>query len=176
MTLSMTKLVSVMVMAAVAFGLVGCKNKPKTWQGNIEVAPGPNLAGKLTGATLDVDLVGVTEVEASQWSGRDLPGYFAMNSGERADAEARGTAYKMQFGAGKGSGPQVLRKEDPIWQKWKDRKVTKLVVVANSAAGTKMPNHFEMPLTTNRIKVGTIKVQVDSADTTSLTPIEPLKE
>jgi len=176
MTLNMTKLVLVMAMVATAFSFVGCKSKPKTWQGNIEVAPGPNLAGKLSGATLDVDLVGVTDVEAAAWAGRDLNTYFAMNSGERADAHAKGTATPMLFGGGNGSGAKMLASNDPIWKTWKEKKVTQLFVLANSAAGTKMPNRFNMPLTTNRIKVSTFKIQVDSADIGNLSPIEPLKE
>lgn len=176
MTLNVTKLAFLAVLVAMASMFVGCSSKPKTWAGNIEVTPGANLSGKLNAATLDVDLVAVTDVEAQKWAGRDLNSYFAMGSGERADAHAKGTAYPMMFGAGNGTGAKTLLVSDKIWKEWKARKVTQLFVLANSAAATKSPNTFQMPLTTDRIKVSTFKIQVDSADIGNISPIEPPKQ
>ncbi len=176
MTLNMTKAVLVAGLVAMVMMFVGCESKPKTWVGNIEVAPGGNLAGKLGAATLEVDLVAVTDVEAQKWAGRDLNSYFAMGSGERADAHSKGTAYPMLFGAGNGTGAKTLVMNDKIWAEWQKRKVTQLFVVANSAAATKSPNSFQMPLTSDRIKVRTFQIQVDSADIGNLSPIEPPKQ
>ncbi|HEX4263451.1 MAG TPA: hypothetical protein VH597_03855 [Verrucomicrobiae bacterium] len=103
---------------AVALATGGCKSAPKPVPWNVSIT-------KTTPASIEVDLVGVTESEKHFIDGLSMDSYWP-NSPVRRDAEKN-----MMTKILKTNEPWLITRDDPHWEKWTKRGVTTLYVVAN---------------------------------------------
>jgi hypothetical protein len=101
---------------AVALAATGCSSTPKPVPWKISVT-------KTTPASIEVDLIGVTEKEKQFYEGLTMDNYWP-NSPVRRDADKLSQILKTKE-------PWLISDEDPHWKEWHDRGVTTLVVVAN---------------------------------------------
>lgn len=103
---------------SVALATSGCKStpKPKPVAWNVKIT-------KTTPASIEVDLIGVTENEKQFYEGLTMDNYWP-NSPVRRDADKLSQILKTKE-------PWVITRDDPHWAEWKKRGVTTLFVVAN---------------------------------------------
>jgi hypothetical protein len=102
---------------SLAFVSTGCKStpKPKPVAWNLSIT-------KKTPASIEVDLIGVTENEKQFYQSLTMENYWP-NSAVRRDADKLTQILT--------NDPWVVSRNDPIWAEWKKRGVTTLFVVAN---------------------------------------------
>ena len=117
--------VAVLVLGLAAGGCCTHESKPY----DVTVALSPAFGANKP--AIEVHLVGVSDAEQSMWSTYSMSKYWQEpNNPLRANANK----YVMSFGQGRPDA-QVLRKNDPIWEKWKG--ATRLYVLAF------LPGRFE---------------------------------
>jgi hypothetical protein len=141
---------------------------------NVTVVPGSSLRESPGGMpSVEVDLVGVSESEAARWKSYPINDYFSGRDQLRADADKK----TLAFTAGS-PGPQTLSAKDPIWQTWKGKQATELVILANlpgvSGKGED-PRRLVLPLASNRWEGDTIEVEVQRSGIVPRTPMKPAK-
>lgn len=120
-----------LVIALLAPGCVFSKSKAKPVAWNITIT-------KATPASIEVDLIGVTDDEKKFYDGLSMDSYWP-NSQVRRDADKLSTILQDQ--------PWTITQDDPIWAKWKARGVTTLLVVADLP----VPNGlWKVPLTLDK--------------------------
>jgi hypothetical protein len=109
--------ISTLVLSLV-FVSTGCKStpKPKPVAWNLSIT-------KKTPASIEVDLIGVTENEKQFYQGLTMENYWP-NSAVRRDADKLTQILRT-------NEPWLVGRIDPIWAEWKKRGVTTLIVVAN---------------------------------------------
>ena len=148
------------------FFIVGCRSpKPKAY--NFEMI----LDEGLKGMSVEVNLVGVTELEKSNWEQLEID--------EMWNSEIYKNAEKKIFTFNKGKElTQKLSKKDPIWKTWLSSGVNSLFVVGDipgvisTSTGSNDPRALMLPLEKGCWKGKTIQVEVDSSQVRSLTPIQ----
>jgi len=101
---------------SLALATTGCKSTPKPVPWRISIT-------KTTPASIEVDLIGVTEKEKSFYEGLSMDNYWP-NSPVRRDADKESQILKTKE-------TWIIKRDDPHWAEWKKRGVTTLVVVAN---------------------------------------------
>ena len=106
-------------MALVA--VAGCASGPKPWNLSIN---------KTTSASIQVDLVGVTESEKPYWQGYDIDRYWTDGDLRRKNAQPLSQILKL-------GQPWVVPATDPHWRTWLGRGDTSLLIIAN------LPGHFD---------------------------------
>lgn len=79
----------------------------------------------------EVDLVGVSEAQLSQWDSYSLSSYFGGDDPMRAGS----LRYPIVFGPGS-SAKQTVARNDPIWSKWKQAGATRLAILAQWPGGS----------------------------------------
>lgn len=105
----------------VCFCGAGCHSvpTPKAW--NVSIV-------KETAATIDVDLIGVSKLEKSDWQNYNLNSYWDNPNDPRRN-EARQNGDLVTFALKKGE-PSMLKIDDPHWKKWFSHGATELLVLA----------------------------------------------
>ncbi|PYJ97885.1 MAG: hypothetical protein DME23_13525 [Verrucomicrobia bacterium] len=107
------------LLVALTFLTVGCRSsrpKPVAW--NVSIT-------KVTPASIEVDVVGVTPSEKPYWMNSVKPDdYWKQTSSIRNGA--RKVSNNLQTGQ-----PWVLGKENPIWKEWFGYGATELMIMAN---------------------------------------------
>ena len=102
--------------------VVGCgSTRPRPW--NISIS-------KATYASIEVDLIGVTESEKPYWQGYDIDKYWHDGDLRRKNANKITKILKM-------GQPWMVSIDDPKWQEWINRGATELLIIAN------LPGHFD---------------------------------
>jgi hypothetical protein len=107
-----------LIPALLTMALLSACGTPKIKPWNVSVQ-------KTTGSTVEVDLVGVTDLDRASWEKYDMNKYWRAAGNER-----RASADKVSFNVAKGK-TEVIQISDPIWKKWMDRGATELMVTAN---------------------------------------------
>lgn len=79
-----------------------------------------------TGASIEVDLIGINTSEIAVWNAKSIDEYFTTGDPFRAAAPKK-TFY---FGEGQPEKAQ-LSSSDPIWQQWNDKGATHILVLAD---------------------------------------------
>ncbi len=133
-------------------------------------APRWNVStAKVTPASVEVDLVGVTPSDEPYWKNMKPDDYWKPDSQIRAGA----TKVSTRFQNGQ---TWVLRKDDPIWQAWSSHGVTEIMVIAN-LPGTYDNSMFDrrrlfLPLKAKawRAKDQTLEIEVQDEFVKALTP------
>jgi hypothetical protein len=167
------KLGKVLAAAAVAMVLAGCTSGPGKY--NVAVRPAESLrdsAGRIP--SFEVDLVGVNPTEAPRLKSYPVSDYFSGADPVRSDA----TRKTMAFTSARPE-PQVLRADDPIWNTWRERGATELIVLANipgvSGAQGEDRRRLVLPLNRDRWKSTDIEVEVQRSGVVLTTPMNPEK-
>ncbi len=164
-------------LALIAMANIGCSSTPRMGKYDIVVTPDATLRDSSgTLSLVEVDLVGVT-AQQQEWESYPVDTYFSGS-----DALRRGASeytYRMTFGPND-AGPKTLKSDDPIWEVWKGRGVTSMVIMGSSrqmrpAAGAPETRRKLIPLTTDRWKTERIDVVVKSSGIEIPTPMEPVK-
>jgi hypothetical protein len=173
--------VKVLVMAVVGlFAVVagGC-GAPKMGVYNLNVTPDASLRDSASGklSQVEVALVGVKEADAETWRQYKVDAFFSGNDPFRAGAK---DYTKTLVFSNDAPAMQTVKGNDPIWQAWRSRGVTRLFIFANSknlrnAAGGPELRRKELPLTTNYWKTNTIDIVVKSSGIDVPTPMETPK-
>ena|SRR3990172_3311403 len=98
----------------------GCKSGPPI----VRPVPWTVVITKTTTASIEVDLIGVTEKQKQFYAGLAMDAYWKSGSQVRKDADKISKALEKDK-------PWTLDSGDPQWAKWFSRGVTELLVVAN---------------------------------------------
>jgi hypothetical protein len=144
-----------LLLAALALLPVGCgtpKPKPRPW--NVSIS-------KQTPASIEVDLIGITEMERPGWEGYDIDKYWKSGDLRRANAD------KLSANLPTGT-PWTVSREDPKWQGWMRRGATELLLIANLpghfAPGPSDPRRVFIPLDKNAWRAQDKTLQIDVQD------------
>ena len=144
-----------LLLAALALLPIGCgtpKPKPRAW--NVSIS-------KQTPASIEVDLIGITEMERPAWEGYDIDKYWKSGDLRRANAD------KLSVNLPTGT-PWTVSREDPKWQNWMRRGATELLLIANLpghfAPGSSDPRRVFIPLDKNAWKAKDKTLQIDVQD------------
>src|SRR5579885_911019 len=102
----------------------GCRYQSGMQSFDVHVAP------QLTGAAapsapVEVDLVGVNDADYEKWSTYPLSKYWSPRDPLRTTSKV----YVMSFSR-QTQEPAMLRKDDPVWDAWKQQGATHLFVIA----------------------------------------------
>ena len=148
------------------FGCRTLKLKPKPKAYNFEIL----LDEGLKEMSVEINLVGVTELEKTNWEQLEID--------EMWNSEIYKNAEKQIFTFKKGEElNRRLSKKDPIWKTWLSSGVNSLFVVADipgvisTNGGSNDPRALMLPLKKGCWKGKTIQLEIDSSQVRSLTPI-----
>jgi hypothetical protein len=171
LTMMKLNLARVMVTALAALMLAGCTSGPGKY--DVTVRPAESLrdpAGRIP--SFEVDLIGVNPTEAPRLKSYSVNDYFSGADPVRSDA----TRKTMAFTAARPE-PQVLRADDPIWNTWRERGATELIVMANipgvSGGQGEDRRRLVLPLNRDRWKGYEIEVEVQRSGVVLNTPMNP---
>ena len=98
----------------------GCGTKPIRPDLSAQVAP------VFAGASIQVDLIGVNNSELNVWKAVDIDDYFSAGNRIRQGASRK----TLTFGGGLPES-QTLSANDPIWNEWKSKQVSFVIVLAD---------------------------------------------
>ena len=131
-TIEWSALYLVISLLASGCGALGSSKKVKPVAWNVTIT-------KATPASIEVDVIGVTDEEKKFYDGLNMDGYWP-NSQVRRDADKLSTILKDKQ-------PWTIKIDDPKWVQWKNRGVTTLLVVADLP----VPNGlWKVPLTLDK--------------------------
>jgi hypothetical protein len=141
---------------------------------NVMVSPGGGLKDAAGGMpSVEVDLVGASDAQAERLKAYSVNDYFSGRDTMRAEADKKTLSFTKAS-----PGPQTLSEKDPIWQSWKDKGATQLVVIANlpgvSGKGED-PRRLVLPLAGNRWDTDDIQVEVQKSGVVCRTMMKPVK-
>lgn len=85
-----------------------------------------SIAPAYKGASIQVDLVGVNNSELAAWNAKPIDDYFSPGDVFRSASSKR----TLDFADGK-DDVKSLAANDPIWQAWKSKGVSHVVVMAD---------------------------------------------
>jgi hypothetical protein len=170
-------ILGLVAMVVLVCAQIGCESKPRLGVYNLRVSPDASLQEGGRMPRLEVDLVGLNETQLQQWRAYSVDAYFSGADPLRAGAKEHTVTLTFSADA---PGQQVVARNHPIWNVWRQRGVTTLIVLASSrsirpSAGGAEPRRLELPLTTNRWKVDSIDITVKSSGVECPTPMEPVK-
>jgi hypothetical protein len=110
------------LLALLTFIVAGCETtKPQAWNLTIN---------KTTPATIEIDLIGVTESDKPFWTGYNLDKYWSPNDPRRLGADKLSRILEI-------GQPWIVYRDDPKWAEWLGRGATDLLLIAN------LPGQFE---------------------------------
>jgi hypothetical protein len=124
---------------------------------------------KTTPASIEVDLIGISDIERPAWEGYDLDQYWSSGDSRRANAEKLSKSLPA-------NQPWVISRNDPEWQKWFSHGATELLVLANLpghfAPGPTDPRRIFLPLAKDhwQTKGGKLEIEVQDTIVRPLTP------
>jgi len=104
-----------------AGGCAGSKGPPVAWKVSIT---------KATPASIEVDLIGVTEADKPFWAGYDLDKYWTPGDLRRRQADKLSKTLPL-------NQPWSVERNDPKWNDWLNRGATDLLIIAN------LPGRFD---------------------------------
>jgi hypothetical protein len=112
--------------------------------------------------SIEVDLIGISEIERPAWEGYDLDQYWATGDSRRANADK--LSKSLETGQ-----PWLVSRSDPQWQRWFNRGATELLILANLpghfAPGPTDPRRTFLPLARNRWKTTGRRLEIEVQDT-----------
>lgn len=166
-------LASLVLATAVLAGCSSCKpggppGAPQTY--NLNIIPGESLKD----SSVVVDVVGINQSELPKWQSYSLKDYFKPGDPVRQDA----SKFTAEFVPGKQS-TVVLKKTDPLWDKWLKSGAQYLVLVADlpgvykeGKAGSQDPRRQLIPLCKCYWpdKTSSIDVKVQAGGVSLVTP------
>ncbi len=85
-----------------------------------------SIAPAYKGASIQVDFVGVNNSELAAWNAKPIDDYFAPGDVFRDSADKK----TLDFADGSVS-VQTLQSTDPVWQRWKSKGASHVVVIAD---------------------------------------------
>ena len=85
-----------------------------------------SIAPAYKGASIQVDLIGVNNSELAAWNAKPIDDYFAPGDVFRSSSNK----HTLNF-ADANDGVQTLQVTDPIWQSWKAKGASYVVVIAD---------------------------------------------
>lgn len=156
-------LVVSLLAAVFAVGCASTHLHPKAW--NISI-------NKTTYASIQVDLIGVTEAEKPYWEGYNIDKYWSDGDLRRKNAQPLTQVLKM-------GQPWVVSMNNPKWQEWLNRGATELLVIANLPghfdAGPADPRRIFLPLDKHawNAKNNTLEIEIQDTMILVLTPPKP---
>jgi len=151
-----------MAVGLAAAMLTGCGTPgPRSW--NLSIT-------KNTTASIQVDLIGITESEKPYWEGYNLDKYWSDGDLRRKEAQPL-TEFLV-----KGKAWEIP-KTDPKWKEWFDRGDTQLLIIAqlpgNFDAGPADPRRIFVPLQpVYNAKDDTLEIEVLSSMVHVITPLK----
>ncbi len=152
----------------VALAVSGCsstKPKPVRWTLNIT---------KVTPASIEVDLVGLTESEVELWENTDLDKYWSPGNRIRQNADKLSVKLDM-------NKPEKVDQTDAKWDSWLARGATRLLIIAN------LPGRFDAGKADRRRRIipldkkawkskdNTLEFKVNDTDIIVMTPSQARK-
>lgn len=119
----------ILFLACLSIPLTGCK-----MLGGSKAVPWTLKITKATPATIEVDVIGVAPLDKASLQGYPVDSYFSANDPRRTGLQVgRDRLTKVL----QSSEPWVIERDDPIWQGWRNRGVTELLILA------RLPGRFE---------------------------------
>ena len=168
-------MMKVVALGLMAMALTCCG--PRMGKYDVRVGMDPALVSQVGGApSVTLNLVGVNEAGLAEWNAKNMQDYWMPADPTRRDAQAY--AYVMQFGPGQ-SETKVLKKDDPIWQKWQADSATHLFVLADlpgsheSRPGSADSRRLVLPLDTRRWSGEQIDIEVQQSTMRLKTEMRP---
>jgi len=120
------------------------------------------VVNKNTPASIEVDLIGVSDIEKPAWEGYDVDRYWTPGDSRRANAD------KLTMNLPSGQ-PWIVSKNDPHWQQWLDHGATELLVMANLpgrfAPGPTDPRRVFIPLDREHWNTKSGRLEIEVQDT-----------
>jgi len=117
---------------------------------------------KTVPASIEVDLIGISEIERPAWEGYDLDQYWTAGDSRRANADK--LSRNLETGQ-----PWVVSRADPQWQKWLSHGATELLILANLpghfTAGPTDPRRTFLPLAPSQWKTKSGRLEIEVQDT-----------
>ena len=153
----------VLLMAGLSQLLVSCQSthpQPAAWD---------LVITKTVPASIEVDLIGISDIERPAWEGYDLDQYWTAGDSRRAKADK--LSKNLETGQ-----PWVVSRTDHQWQKWLSHGASQLLIMANLpghfAPGPTDPRRTFLPLAPDRWKTknGRLDIEVQDTIVRPLTP------
>jgi len=128
--------------------------------------------------SVEVHLVGINSSEIDLWKTMSMTDYWTPGNQLRKSAQEY--TYVIQFG--QGPCTKALGKKDPIWRKWKNRKVEYLLVLADlpgvftDRAGNEDARRLQLPATNSKRwgwRDKKIDIRIEESNIVSLTIPKP---
>jgi len=155
---------ALVVLLLTALVLAGCGGGGKA---KINAKPWNLSITKNTPSAIEVDVIGVTDIEKPAWEGYSINNYWMPGDQRRTDADK----LTMDLPTGK---EWVIDRENPQWKKWLDRGVTWVLIIARLPGrfegGASDPRRIFASLDKKAWKEKTIKFEVRDSEIRSLTP------
>jgi hypothetical protein len=127
------------------------------------------VVNKRTPASIQVDLIGVSDIEKPAWEGYDVDRYWTPGDSRRANAD------KLTKNLPTGQ-PWIVSHDDPRWRDWLNHGATELLVMANLpgrfAPGPTDPRRIFIPLDRKRWNTKSGRLEIEVQDTI-IRPISP---
>ena len=136
-----------LALAVVAATAVGCGQSTKVARYNYRVALTESMRDPATGfvPSIEIDVVGVNDVEKPEWDALDVDAYFAPGNPRRADGDRVLLAFSNEA-----PEPRVLDEKRAIWDVWEERGATHVFLLARmrrpADAGSEDPRKLVLPL------------------------------
>jgi hypothetical protein len=167
-------------MVVVAMTLTACGG-PRTKVATLNFAADPSLkepSGKLP--LVEVGVVGASGEEVAEWEKVKPDDFFSGDNKKRAAAQSQGYIANLVF-TNEDAGPKQVKVNEKIWETWKQREVTSLIIFANSKNISRGGDGPELrrrvlPMTTDRWKTDLIEVVITSGGIEFKTPPLPPKK
>ena len=145
-------------LVAVACG-GGSKIKPKAWT--------VSLVKTNTPASIEVDLIGITELEIPAWEAYSIDKYWTKDDPRRRDADK----VTRRLGVGES---ETLDANEAVWERWLSRGANHMVVIARlpgrSEPGPGDPRRLVISLDRRKWKGRTLELEVRESQIRLLTP------
>ncbi len=164
------RLYPLLLLGLVCVLAAGCGSTPKTGK----PAKWDIKVTKVTPASIEVDLIGISKSEDAYWRNVKLDEYWKANSPLRAQVEKRAKTTKFET-----AQTFVLAQDDPVWATWFGYGAVELVVMANLPGKFSNdladPRRLILPLDKKQwlAKNKTIELEVSDVQVRALTPQKP---
>lgn len=138
---------TLIVLALVALNAVGCSKSTKVARYNYRVSLTESIRDPNSGfvPSIEIDVVGVNEIEKPEWDGLDVDAYFSPSNPRRRDTDRVLLTFSNEM-----PEPRVLDQNQPIWDVWKERGATHVFLLARMRkpvdAGSEDPRKLVLPL------------------------------
>lgn len=147
--MKLTRIPMLLVLSFVVMSAVGCGPSKKVATFNYRVALSESLRDSDSGfvPSIEIDVVGVNEIEKPEWDGLDVDTYFSPSNPRRGDTDRVLLAFSNEM-----PEPRTLDVKQPIWDVWRERGATHVFFLARmrkpTDAGSADPRKLVLPLST----------------------------